>query len=741
MSPVEQQTQPPPGLPISPEDVVSTLFRHKWKIIFFTLMGIAAAGTLYVTHKPKYESRAKILVRYVTESRTVAATGEKEGQIVRDPDMMGTTIMNSEAEILMSSDAVLATVGTVGAERILAAHGGGSDQYDAASVLMDGIRLDVGKQSRVLTITLLHRDPKIAREALKAFINEYRERHVSIHRKVAAYEDLQSERDQFRASVLQLEDQLRKEKSKAGVLSLDQAKLEIGEHLSALRKDLYDAQAEFVQRKAELEQQEKFAALPIAGRDGEVTNQTATAAVDPTRAAEYRSLELELTTLRQSERELLTTFRTNSARLAPVQKSIQAVEERIRNLGFDPNAMKALSSTRVVPDGVGRPFDVEDRRIRMSGLEARIKNLQEAHAEVMQRAQRLEASENEILRLERQKKAEEEKLAVYEANLERAKFNSTVDSSKISNIMVIEEPTVAGKDLKKLKKRLMAVLGGAIASGLALAFGIEFFLDRSVKRAKELEQTLQMPVFATIPLVKGEARALLPDAGETDGEKAMPLLPSGPGVVPWEEGDGIYGYYEALCDRLVMTYRGDSHKPKIIGFTSCHHGAGVTRLASGVAAVLSRDFDRHVLYVGLERNRVSVATFQNGRPSDPLESEAVGILNGHEKEIRENLTSMVQRGRSAQGGGVAQSLSELLPKLETTDYDYIVLDLPPLTPTSGSIRLAAQCERLILVAEAEKTAKDDLIQTRTLLNSAGTNILAVLNKTKTYGPLAKKLAS
>jgi hypothetical protein len=167
----------------------------------------------------------------------------------------------------------------------------------------------------------------------------------------------------------------------------------------------------------------------------------------------------------------------------------------------------------------------------------------------------------------------------------------------------------------------------------------------------------------------------------------------------------------------------------------------VTRLASGVAAALSRDLDRHVLYVGLERKRVSVATFQKGRPSDPLESEAIAVLNGHQKEICENLTSMVQTGRSASGAGLVQGLSDLLPKLETTDYDYIVLDLPPLTPTSGSIRLAAQCERVILVAEAEKTPKDDLVQAKALLAAAGTNIFTVLNKTKAYGPLAKKLVS
>ena len=740
-----EQTPPPsPGLPVSPEDLVSTLFRHKWKIMFFALLGIAAAGTLYVIDKPKFESRAKVLVRYVTENRTVAATDGKE--VVRETDPLGTSIMNSEAEILMSSDSVLATVRVVGAERVLAAYGGGSNPYDAAAVLMDGLKLDVGRQSRVLTITLLHRDPKIAQEALKAFIQEYRERHVSIHRKVAVHEDLQSERDQLRATLLQLEDQLRKEKNKAGVISLQQAKLDIGTQLSSLKTDLYAVRAEFAQRKAEVEQQEKFAAHPAATeRDAEGTNKTATVpekAIDPARVAEYQSLVQELASLRQNERELLATYTTNSTRVIPVQKQIRIVEEVIRSLGFDPGAVKALSAPRLAVGSGPVPYDMDDGRAKVSGLEARIKSLEEAYNEVVQRAQKLDASENEILRLERQIKAEEAKLAVYESDLERAKFDSRLDSSKITNITIIEEPTIGAKDLKKLKKKLAIALGGAIAAGLGLAFGIDFFLDRTVKRPKEMEQALQMPVFATIPLISGKAKALPAPVDPVDGSaKAMPLVPIGPGFAPWDEDDRMFSYYAALCDRLVLTYRGDNHKPKIIGFSSCHHGAGVTRLASGVAAALSHDLDRHVLYVGLERNRVSVASFTRGRPSDPLESEAIAVLNGHQKEICESLTSMVQTGRSTSGAGVVQGLSELLPKLETTDYDYIVLDLPPLTPTSGSIRLAAQCERLILVAEAEKTSKDDLIRAKTLLTSAGTNIFTVFNKSKAYGPLARKAVS
>ena len=46
-------------------DVWYALFRHKWKIVILSVLGVVAAGVLYVKNKPPYASEAKLLVRYV----------------------------------------------------------------------------------------------------------------------------------------------------------------------------------------------------------------------------------------------------------------------------------------------------------------------------------------------------------------------------------------------------------------------------------------------------------------------------------------------------------------------------------------------------------------------------------------------------------------------------------------------------------------------------------------------------
>src|SRR4051812_31080517 len=74
------------------QDMYYVVFRHKWKIIILTVLGLAAAGVFQYTQKPIFESEAKLFVRYVvSEGRTLAptsATGEER----KSPDRGGETI-------------------------------------------------------------------------------------------------------------------------------------------------------------------------------------------------------------------------------------------------------------------------------------------------------------------------------------------------------------------------------------------------------------------------------------------------------------------------------------------------------------------------------------------------------------------------------------------------------------------------------------------------------------------------
>jgi Mrp family chromosome partitioning ATPase len=76
----------------------------------------------------------------------------------------------------------------------------------------------------------------------------------------------------------------------------------------------------------------------------------------------------------------------------------------------------------------------------------------------------------------------------------------------------------------------------------------------------------------------------------------------------------------------------------------------------------------------------------------------------------------------------------LMPKLKASDYDYIIFDMPPVTQTSGTVRLAGLMDMVLLVVEAEKTNQDVVKQATKLLAESKANVSAVFNKARTYIP-------
>ncbi len=62
-------TAPSPALNV--QDILYVLFKHKWKIIVTSLLGIGAAAAIFLLYPVVYESEAKLMVRYVVDSSAI----------------------------------------------------------------------------------------------------------------------------------------------------------------------------------------------------------------------------------------------------------------------------------------------------------------------------------------------------------------------------------------------------------------------------------------------------------------------------------------------------------------------------------------------------------------------------------------------------------------------------------------------------------------------------------------------
>src|SRR5690349_6598309 len=104
MTPTPQTPHVAPATPaagMNVDDVLFTVFRHKWLILAFFCMGVVGAVTVRVLRPPYWVSEMKVLIPFVIEK---PVGPEATPGTVQFSDNGGPSVLNTEIEILWSHD-------------------------------------------------------------------------------------------------------------------------------------------------------------------------------------------------------------------------------------------------------------------------------------------------------------------------------------------------------------------------------------------------------------------------------------------------------------------------------------------------------------------------------------------------------------------------------------------------------------------------------------------------------------
>ena len=199
-------------------------------------------------------------------------------------------------------------------------------------------------------------------------------------------------------------------------------------------------------------------------------------------------------------------------------------------------------------------------------------------------------------------------------------------------------------------------------------------------------------------------------------------------------------YTEGLRERIISYFEVHNlnlKKPKLVAVTGCDSGAGVSTLASGLAAALSKTGDGNVLLVDMNVDQGVAHSFYKGKPGCGI-SEALEPENRAGAQVQENLylATINNRGDDKLVKVLPTRFNHLMPRLKASDYDYIIFDMPPVTQTSATPRLASYMDLALLVIESEKTRQHSAVRASALMREARANVAAVLNKHRSHMPAA-----
>src|SRR6516164_2415752 len=472
-------------------DILFMLFRHKWKIILFALGGLLAAAGVYIFVPPIYESEAKLFVRYVLDKSAVDLADPQ----IKPPNPFADradSLIGSEAEILNSRDLAQQVAEAVGIDKILPKAGAKASLEKATETLSRGLDVSTVKGTNIIQLSFRSTDPKLPMPILQEWVKRYFDKHLEVHRSMGTFDFVAKETEQLRLQLHQTEEELKRLKEKAGVVSLKESSVALATELGKAQEELDSAEAEAAAQQARVEALEKSLML-VDKEKPSATPQP----VSPGVIQKYQSLATQLTQLQQSETDLLSRYtaenrlvKIKSAQIAAIQKQRQDLEKKYPAL-----AAVVASAAGTEP---AKP-DIVSERARLVGLQSKVQTLRARVSELQARARVMEESGPRIEQLEREKDLEETSYKHSQESLEKARIDETLDPSRMPNISVVQTPSPVVQVGRDLKKIIMALAGGGLAAGLAIALLIESVLDRSVKRSRELENRLQIPVLLSIP--------------------------------------------------------------------------------------------------------------------------------------------------------------------------------------------------------------------------------------------------
>ena len=730
-----------PGLSLV--DIYFVIFRRKWLILFFTAIGVAGGLGYFLLKQPPFQSTAVVMISYVTEmhpddignngSRTISMTEQ------------GLSVMNSEMKILGSFDLFQQVATNVGPE-IITKIAGGNDPIAAASIISRNFKIEPIRDSGVIQLTFQNPDQSIVSPVVGAIIDEYLNLHLKFHSSIGISDALLTEKAlSIKAQIALTDSELHMVKTNAGIVDVATEQKNYSDEIALIRRELFKARADLDEHQAgmnELSGPKNKGAKP--------TNSPAEQKIPDELLARYKSACTRLSYFQAKLNDYLLTqgytednklVKEARQQMAEVTKGKDQMEEQCP-------ALAALDFSSVSPQTTGVNASAATT-MQLSSLPTRIKTLENQLKQIQAQANNLGDAEQKISALMRKKKVDEDFLTTIETTLEKARISEDMGPGRVNNIHTIQHPTPPSRDYKSYYKKIYAMLFGGLGFGLALAFLIEFFLDRSIKRPIEVQTKLKIPFFLSIPdlgqgsrqgnrkmLSTPERKQLGYTPGTSANGGALTVKEAQLEVMSWEVNRRFDSYYDALRDRLVVYFESINltRKPKLVAVTSTHKGAGVSTIAAGLASSLSETGDGRVLLVDMNLENGAAQQFFKGKPNCKLD-DALESDTRDGARVQENLYVVTEDTVTDRlPRALPKRFASLIPKLKASDYDYIIFDMPPVSPTSVTARLSGFMDTVMLVIEAEKTDVQVVQQANALLLQSKANVTAVLNKTKTYIP-------
>jgi capsular exopolysaccharide synthesis family protein len=307
-------------------------------------------------------------------------------------------------------------------------------------------------------------------------------------------------------------------------------------------------------------------------------------------------------------------------------------------------------------------------------------------------------------KLVRNRRIVEEMITLVEGQLKDAEIQAAVTDSTATVLDEAVSPAPQGGSSTTL------IYAVGVFSGLLVGVIVAFmrdWLDTTVRTEQDLASIVGVAVVGTIPNLQQQARSV--------GYR-LPVPKNGDETVPATGREYQTPAAEAYRTlRTNLNYLTPPRPPHVIVITSALPGDGKTTTAVNLAVTLAHQGQR-VILIDAETRRGTVHDLFGIPPAPGFFDLMYGQASPGEcirrVEMEGGGTLDVLPLGSAPSVNpadllVAGRLQPLFERLRP-QYDYVIIDTPPLNLFTDGALIGAHADALLLVARADKTDRDEL---------------------------------
>ena len=550
--------------------------------------------------------------------------------------------------------------------------------------------------TREIRVRFLSPDPQVAADVVNALVNDYMEQYFRTRYSATAQASdwLSKQLSDLKTQVETSQEKLNTYQKQAGILGTDETQNVVMTKLEELNQQLTAAEANRILKETVYQLSKTGNAELISGMAG------SSLIGPPGAAAGANSLAL-IQNLRAQEADLKAQYAQAATKYGSAYPRLIQMRNQLQQLDTDVRTEIGKLAARAQNDYIAAKNAESMLRVSF--------NKQKTEAN------RLSDSAIQYTIMKREVESGRE---LYQDLLKKLKGAGVLAGLRSTNIVVVDPGRLSATPVQpNLPLNLALGLGIGLLGGVALAF-VRDGLDNTISTPAQAEEITSLPALGFVPMFGNGHKGLhLPIRKKGQLDCSILENPS----------SQLAEAFRALRTSLLLS-NVDS-PPKTILVTSALPQEGKSTTSMNLAIALVQQGTRVLLIEG-DLRRPTLHSRLN--ITSPSLSGALASRNGDRPKITQHpgVPGLFFLPAGPKPPFPAEALaSERMKELLSTwreEFDFVVIDSPPLLSVTDGVMLSRSADAVLLVVRSEQTTRQSLLRARDLLRRAQASLVGVL---------------